>query len=398
MNIYVGFETIEKSNEFLRSLWAEMKNEFGKCSWQYTPYKYKNSVYFGFMDIGLEKNIEVGITYKKKGCIHDIFFIDDYGRKKIEKKGEIFTRLSRVIDKAKSNVGNYKLFEANLIIDSFFSVNNYEGDNFSLLPMKNNKTQLSIAALAYDGNQVNEFLLDKAEQIMNFLSVETNAIYEMIKSDSELDNLYEEVFENEDFIDDNPIEKNRMIISVQAKKIINVIATIDDNNSHELAVFLKACSLFHAARKIEQNTVQQHPKGYKFVSVKADEDEISSILYLSALETVTTIGFEEQKCSECGQPKYQINKRVRDLVSKYLPKHLVADFNAYYSKRSKYLHTGEKSSSSIKTSSSIPLLDLDSKNGCKIPIGIPTKNIREYVSYCLRNYYKENLDLLISKK
>ena len=122
-----------------------------------------------------------------------------------------------------------------------------------------------------------------------------------------------------------------------------------------------------------------------------DETEIATTLYLSALEVITLIGFTEDKCDDCGQPKYQISKRVKELTSKYLHKHLVKDFVNYYDKRSKFLHTGMRLNTETPTNNLIPLLDPSEKNGCDFPYKIPLINVREYVSFCLRKFYREYL-------
>lgn len=39
----------------------------------------------------------------------------------------------------------------------------------------------------------------------------------------------------------------------------------------------------------------------------------------------------------------------------------------------------------------IPLLDPTEKNGCDFPYKISHINIRDFVSYCLRKFYRDNL-------
>ncbi|PER14165.1 hypothetical protein [Bacillus cereus] len=75
MILDIGITEVEKSNEFLRSLWAEMAKEFGKCACYYTLYKIKQAktITFGFMDIG-ESVLIAGVTYKNKGSIIKLFF------------------------------------------------------------------------------------------------------------------------------------------------------------------------------------------------------------------------------------------------------------------------------------------------------------------------------------
>ena len=50
------------SNMFLRALWAEFREKFGKCAWIYMPGRRKGEKYieFGKMDIS-EAVVDVGI-------------------------------------------------------------------------------------------------------------------------------------------------------------------------------------------------------------------------------------------------------------------------------------------------------------------------------------------------
>jgi hypothetical protein len=232
----------------------------------------------------------------------------------------------------------------------------------------------------------------KINQLVDFLSVETNAPFRLTKAPSMDKTIVfgNELFQDDDFIDDFPIKNGYLVISKEGKEFIDKLTSIEHEVSLEVDLFLKACSHFHTARMLEE---QMHDIGDGIVLTMfgGNKVELANTLYLSALEVVTLIGFTEEKCECCGQPKYQITRRVKDLTSKYLPKHLVKDFIDYYDKRSKYLHRGMKLVTETPTSSIIPLLDPDDKSGCDYPYKVPLINIREYVSYCLRRFYKEHL-------
>ena len=126
-------------------------------------------------------------------------------------------------------------------------------------------------------------------------------------------------------------------------------------------VFLRGCQHFHTARKYDaqiydrlkyHSTEEIESDLYQINFEERDEKlsiaakmgsthmEIATVLYLSALEVASSINITNPKnCSECGQPIYNIGRRVVDIVEKYLNVALGKEFKEYYKKRSKYLHS-----------------------------------------------------------
>ncbi|MED0998354.1 hypothetical protein P4T34_23345 [Bacillus mobilis] len=395
MNIQIGTSNVEESNEFLRSLWAEMKKEFGVCGWHYTPYKngLLKKITLGFVNIGESKPLEVGITYKEKGSINNIFFMADHGEKEIQKGTELYQRLKNVVNVAKQNVGKLDTLYFRTAIQSYYSLNSYRTENFTIHPMIDNMSQFSFGVNAYDRNQASGFVAQRVTQLMNFLAVETNAVFDRVNwvEDGLIESNESELFQEEDFIGDHSIKEEYLVISVEGKEFINILTNSEQDLSPEVELFLKACAHFHSARKQEEKLFHRDSDGTVVVVHAGDETELATTLYLSALEVTTLIGFTEDKCDDCGQPKFQISRRVKELTSKYLPKHLVKDFVDYYDKRSKFLHAGMRLNTETPTRNLIPLLDPTEKNGCEVLYKIPLINIREYVSYCLRKFYRDNL-------
>ncbi|KWU58956.1 hypothetical protein AWW70_19165 [Bacillus mycoides] len=395
MDINIGTTNVEESNDFLRCLWAEMKKEFGVCGWHYTPYKMGplKKITFGFVNIGESYPLEVGISYNEKGSINNIYFLAEHGKKEIVKGTELFQRLKKVTTAAKQNVGQCDTLYFRTAIKSFYSLVSYRDENFTIEPMVGDVSEFSFGVKAYDRNQAKGFVTQKKKQLMDFLSVETNAVFESVNwwEEGLIENPKLEVFQEEDFIDDHSVKEDYFVISEKGKKFVNILTDTEQDLNPEIELFLKACSHFHSARKQEQKMFHEDENGMVVVHNKGDETELATTLYLSALEVATLIGFKEEKCDACGQPKFQISKRVRELTSRYLPKHLVKDFVNYYDKRSKYLHAGMRLNTETPTKSLIPLLDNQDKSGCDLPNKTPLINIREYVSYCLRKFYRENL-------
>ncbi|MCM3705204.1 hypothetical protein M3205_05625 [Cytobacillus firmus] len=422
MILDIGITNEKESNEFLRSLWSQMAKEFGKCAWQYMPHKNKQTktITFGFMDIGVSV-LMAGITYKNNGSIIKLFF--GYSGTKYEYRGEqeeeltreseLGQRLVRVVKRARRGVRKYDDYYAIPTIKSLFPLSSYEGDNFKTQLVADDITKIYFPVSAYDENQVEGKITQKTNQVMDFLSVETNVPFWITSSPDiegqETKVLAAEVYQEPDFIDGFSVKDGYLTISEEAKDFLDYIIT-NDGEDEDVQIYLNACSHFHTARKYDAQIYDHqgyidHPLddglGVEIEMYTKNEDlktalmtgesqtEIATTLYMSALEVVTLIGFQSEKCNECKQDKYGIASRVRNIVNKYLNSYIAGQLNGYYDKRSKYLHRGYLLTNDEPTSSSIPLLDVDGENGCKFPIQVSLINLREYTSYVLRAFYKE---------
>ncbi|MDL5142189.1 hypothetical protein [Bacillus atrophaeus] len=422
MILDIGLTNVKDSNEFLRSLWSEVAKEFGKCAWHYTPYKNKqiNTITFGFMDIGVSV-LMTGITYKNNGSIIKLFFgyrdtqYEYKGEKEeeLKRESELGQRLVRVVKRARRGMRKYNDYFAIPTIKSLFPLSSYEGENFKTEIVADNVTKIYFPLSAYDENQVEGKITQKSNQVMDFLSIETNLPF-WATSNPDRESQETKVFDSEsyqepDFIDGFSVKNGYVTISKDAKEFLSCLIR-NDGEDENLQIYLKACSHFHTARKYDAQIHDfhgyiDHPlddgsgvevemytknKDLKTALVTGQsQTEIATTLYMSALEVVTLIGFQGEKCKECNQYKYGIANRVRTLVDKYLNSYIAGQLNGYYDKRSKYLHRGYLLTNDEPTSNSIPLLDVDGENGCKFPMQVSLINLRESTSYVLRAFYKE---------
>ncbi|MHA7582064.1 hypothetical protein ACX12E_16985 [Paenibacillus vandeheii] len=395
MKFHIGTTNLEETNEFLRSLWAEIANEFGQCSWYYVPVKGDKKIHLGSIDINENKTLTVILTLSKKDAINDIVFEEYKGSgplwheiSMIPKKSVLFQRMNAVINRVKDGEVRKQLFESRGVLFSKFNLSSYQGEKFVLRPLGDNETYLSINVNEFDSNQAEGVANIRLDELISFLSVETNSTFTKGSSKYKGENYSrllqeEEVFQNDgEFIDGLSLINNQLVISEEGKQFIDKFMN-HDGRSHDTDLFLQACNHFYEARMMEEEM-------YNFDFGGSNKLEIAATLYLSALEVVTLIGFKEDKCQSCSQPMYKINARVRDIVKKYIPNY-AKDFVRYYDKRSKFLHRGLQINEKRNTDSSVPILDPDDPTGCKFPIQIPITNLREVVSFCMRKFYKDNL-------
>ncbi|PFH83596.1 hypothetical protein [Bacillus sp. AFS088145] len=413
INFYIGTTNEADSNEFLKCLWSEIAKEFGKCSWIYIPSKQykKNRIFFGFMSIGVGE-FEVSITYKVRGSIENIYF-EIKEDTKVTNLKEVNRRLKKTINSTRDNIGKYKFFQFTTSIKStLMPLAPYEGEKYyNRIDATSNYSHISVIVEAYDGNQGEGIAHRKINQILDFLAVETNApFWECDGFEEKLELAYSEIYqEDEGFIDGFSSENGFLVISREGKNFIQKIVNLCNEEDESIDLFIKACNHFHTARKFQAQienvyfgNVQNDENGAT-VELKTHDDlklaanlggshkEISTTLYLSALEVITLIGFEDDRCKSCGQPKFKIKQRVKEIVTKYINENIAKQMSDFYDERSFYLHKGKMLTNHIPTKNSIPLLDKNDSRGCIHPVGVPLTNIMELTSFCLRKFYKENL-------
>ncbi|MDA1743485.1 hypothetical protein PDJ98_04245 [Bacillus cereus group sp. LD121LC] len=410
MEINIGISDVEESNDFLKSLWAEMEKEFKGCGWHFSPQKIQNRIFFGLMNIESLGELSVSISYKKRGTINNIYFELGTEGQEIPKNSELSNRLKKVVRLAKANQGKFSFFRYSVPIESYYPIASYESEFFKTEILSNESTQLTFLTKAYNRKQVNGISSKKINQIMDFLSLETNGVFwrgQNLAVEPEKKVLTDELFQNDGFIDGMPIKEDCIVLSREGKQFLEQIINPHNQLSKDAEIFLKACHHFHSARKYDEQEfsnallvdgdsfpeeIEKRKNDLKIASKMGDSHvELATTLYMSALEVVTLIGAEKETCSACGQLKYQIARRVRDLVKEHLGEGLANELNYYYNLRSKYLHAGLLIEDEEFGGHVVPQLDVDSKSGCKDVIGVPLINLREYVGFCLREYYKKNL-------
>lgn len=397
MQINIGTKTVEESNEFLRSLWAEMEKEFGTCDWTHFPVKKgaEQMVYFGNVRISEFIEIAVSISYKKRGSINNLYFDSTSTLSEIEKGNELYATLTKIVKAANKNLRKYQEHDFSILIRSFHPLPPYKGNNFEIKLISYEGTsqeagfQVECKVKTYNRRQAYRYTDKLLGKLMDFLSVETDDIFWADGKEIDYDELtFPEKFLERRFMDPNELYWDFRLISKEGKQFLDILTDYNKTDDPDLNSFMKACNHFHTARKQEEQTI----KGYKSEDIKkigTSQAELATTLYLSALEVVSLIGFEEEKCKDCGQPKYEISSRINNMVSKYIPGELGNEFKTFYEQRSDYLHQGKKIRTNMPLEFYYPQLDLNEDNLCEIPDSIHLHFLRECVGYCLRSFYKE---------
>lgn len=399
MEINIGTKTVEESNEFLKCLWAEMEKEFGTLDWP--PFPKKNGpekkIYFGNVYISEFIEISVSMSYKEKGSISNLYFLSTSKLFEIEKGTALYDTLTKITRAARRNLGKYQDHRFDLQIKSLHPPSTYKGNNFEIRHIHNEgesrdggfKVECQIKA--YNRRQAYRYADKLLGQLMDFLSVETDDIFWADGGEVDYDELtFPEKFFEREFMDPNELYWGHRLISEGGKQFLDILTDSNRLEDPDLNLFMKACNHFHTARKQEEQIIN----GNKIKDIKkigASQAELAATLYLSALEVVSLIDFEETNCKDCGQPKYEISSRINDMVSKYIPELIGNRFKTFYDQRSDYLHEGRKFRTNMPLQFYYPQLDVNEENLCEIPDSIQLHFLRDCVGYCIRRFYKEKL-------
>lgn len=427
MKIKVGnISGLLESNNFLRAFWAELRNRFGKCAWNYQPHKdgCSQTIFLGWADINQERTIPISLTYSQRTIIKEIHFGEQFG-KSIDESSELAQQLKNAAEKAyqRRNSPDTQIFQ--LPVSSLYrSFSPYSGQWFEILPAHQHPISIiRIKVKSFDYVDAKAEFLRISSHLLDVLSVETNSLFWLsgqedspdITSDMESEKLacpeVNTFVSDEEWMDDIPSCNRYLLISSQAVRFIDRILSKNELSAEE-DVFIRSCHHFHAAREQDASvydrlipsgelrnedgvtfSFQEHPRFKSSVTLSRQAKEIATVLYMSAIEVASTIGSDpSERCKTCGQEQYKISARVVSYVEKYLElekgHHLSKVFKSHYKKRSKYLHAGIVLSDHSYTGVTIPRLNPSSDSGVSENTSVLVTNLREWIGYMLRQQLK----------
>lgn len=417
-----------ESNNFLRALWAELRNKFGKCIWSYQPRKIEEisqTIFLGWIDINQKKRISVSIRYTKTTIVSEIHFGENKFDKPLKESSQLGQQLKDAINKAYHRRNNPDIITLQLPISSLYkSLAPYSAQWFKILPKQHPISLLSFNVKAFDPIDAEAKALFVSSYILDILSVETNSLFWLLDKDENQDITskieseeltYPKVntfVPNEEWMEDVPDSNEYLVLSSQAVQFLDRILCKDELNDKE-KIFMRACHHFHVAR--EQDMLRSNrliPVGKQknedesitllmgedsrfksAVKFSTGAEEIATVLYMSTIEVATKVDFDSsERCCKCGQMQYQSSARVINYVKKYLiskDEHpLVKIFNSYYTKRSEYLHAGIVLRDHSYTRTPIPQLDTSLNSAKSQNTSVDVSHLRKWIGYMLRQQLK----------
>ena len=416
-----------ESNNFLRALWAELRDKFGKCDWSYQPRRINNSqtISLGSVNINQKKRISISITYSQKTIVSKIHFGEQFDEP-LKESSELGQQLRDAVNNAYHRRNNPDTITLHVPISSLYrSLAPYSGQWFQILPTQHPISLLSVTVKAFDQIDAEAEALCVSSYVLDILSVETNSLFWLLDKDeiqditSEIESeelTYPEVntfVPNEEWMmEDVPHYNEYLLISSQAVQFLDRILSQEELSDEE-KFFMRACHHFHVAR--EQDVLRSNqliPVGEQknedeSITLLMREDsrfksavrfsrraeEIATVLYMSTVEAATKVDFNSaEKCRECGQMRYESSARVIDYVKKYLISEeenpIFKIFTSYYTKRSEYLHKGIVLRDHSYTRTPIPQLDTSLNFVVSQRTSVDVSILRKWIGYMLRRQLK----------
>jgi hypothetical protein len=439
----LGLSDGTDSNNFLRSLWAEMRSRFGKCAWNYQPFKEgpSNTIFLGWADINQNQAIPISLTYKQRSILNGVLFGEQFDPQ-IDATSILGQKLKDAVNVALKTRRSPKRFSLQTSVATLrFPVAPYVGDWFAIKPSRTSNFLITLTVKAYDQEDAKTEFLRAIPNVLDILAVETNHLFWLVSTHESrntnreafwprfwswlrlLLNVPEEEKESicppqntfvadEGWIDDLPTQNGYLLISAAGRMLIDKVIAKDELTDAE-EIFTRACHHFHVAREQDalvsdrlffagtrmhkegsaELFIQKNPRLTMAAELSKRAEELATVLYMSAVEVASVLGTPKpDTCATCGQEQYRISARVVNYVKEHMPKggrdHMASIFKTHYNKRSKYLHAGIVLTNRAYTGTTIPILDSTSDSGMTQLSTVLVINLREWIGYMLRQQLK----------
>ena len=376
----IGLKSNKETNDFLRCLWARMTATFGKLGWLYSPFKIGNTIFVGKASIEGDIVFDVKLGYKQCGCLSTISFAPSGSFNSLE--------LKRRLKKCVEDALQYKTFIRRVMYQSFLdknlSFNIHKGRNFIL-----DGNSLSFFVDGFDDVDCKSFFKVQLQQVCNLLSFDTlryttvtgSPIEEIREKHNEKISLLDA--ETEEVYDE--WEKNSVY---QNLEVTESISNYIDSYLERPYEYEDHFNNFDKSVRFFAQGIRNEELSRLSVGLPEPYTEQAVINYMSALEVITLNDRAPETCSSCGQIKYSIARRVKDLAERALPNG--GKFaERYYGYRSGYVHAGNLLSTNNYYNRSIPLMSRHSDYGMLNQVQLLSEVSKEAVKECIVFHERE---------
>jgi hypothetical protein len=381
MKIPIQPRSTDETNALLRALWASMRAEFGDIPWQFSPMRRgeRNTIYFGWANLGLKQPVRIGVSYKRKGIATGLLF---------ENVDEVATRIKQCVETALVSEPAETTFFVTVGMSPKIHMASATGKLIQIKPLDKGTFRLGLRVKGFDTIDTTAELERRTRLIADALSFITNARFRLLRKQEDnvrMDKAYTEINStpSDDWLDGHPISNDQLVIDEQSLAFLD--ALLADKLGEQVAILADAAHHFHSGLNAELQESELETVGANI--------EQAMIFYLSSLEVASLIGAPDPStCESCGQAQYRISTRVVDFVRVILGDTASDLVKSLYGLRSNYLHRGLLLSTRAYTRVAIPQLDPLSSHGVQPQLAIePVLNLREFTSFCLRRVAKECL-------
>lgn len=380
-NADIKFEVCSKNSEdsnlFLRKFYEEL-SKYGDLKWNFQSFREGNVIHIGKTNYG-----EMWIDYKQRGKISNIYFKTP--SEEIHKYVEVALRC------AKHNHCNMKPYTVTVVFDTGdirFCDMSKKGIEINSTEIEGRiLTKVIFPVYVFGVYDLKYIKTQKVNYLKYLLCAYTNIIFPCVKvlcTESiydTYDNDWQEP--NQDWVNiDDELIKNNKTISLPSEffSVFRIIIDIFEYN-REIRLLLNASQEIFCSKKMI-NTILQNEDNWNTLGFT----DLTNTLMISALEPLSNIyGVKAERCNECGNLKYSIGKKIRDLCSTYLPEYIAKEIcDKGYSRRSSFLHEGNLVTNEFYCGHCVPLINSVDGRSILLPATCLDLNLFDYVTFIFR--------------
>ena len=384
----INTTSILESNIFLRRFYNEISAQV-PLGWYYHPYRNGNIVYVGDSNYG-----EMWFDYEVKGCIKNIYF-----KSRDKEKHEYITNIIEKILVSELFYHDYNIcvhFEPS---DAFFCKmcrNNIKIESHATSSGKF-ITNIMFAIKAFGVHDLKYILTQKKNYLIHLLCAYSNYCFKISKI---------EIYKNPVHYENNEWD------NYDLENVDGIFR--DDFKDSGAALLPDFFDLFYEVlnndyyeknQRLVLNSAQEIYCGYLLME-NCYHDPLYNIpgyvdivhtTFISALEPLSNINAPTpEQCEVCGNLKYKIISRIKEMCKIYLPEHIVREYiQKGYNNRSSFLHEGNAKTNEFYSGHCIPLINPNSPNEMLDAVATVNPNLVDYVLFVFR---KRIHDYLVNNK
>ncbi len=351
IQIYIGTRSVDESNKFFRKLWGLLAQIIGQdnVGWCYIPHTIKkdNIVYLGRSSLG-----EISFDYKTKGCINNLFINCS---EENEESVRAAVKEAIAFDKGLLNK-RIRIYLKNKV-GYLFAPNCYED-----IVIKDDYIEFNIEA--YSSADLKHAITQVQYMIECLLSEYTLTLFDILKvvidENGESKGDWIEYSYDYDWIDYDQIpikdasdRNTKIILPMEFFILLKSILTYKKNK--EINLILDASAAYHSAVVLHEE-----------YSHNSEFSELIDTQVITSLETLAVLnsqGIPAIRCEACGNLKYSVVQKLKDLILKYEKEFVYEKFiKPAYQRRSRLVHEGMPRTKEIYSGAIFPLINEDELN------------------------------------
>ena len=380
IQIYIGTKSVDESNKFFRKLWGLIAQILGQDSvgWCYTPYTIKkdNIVHLGNSSLG-----EIFFDYKIKGCINNLFINCS---EENEESVRAAVKEAIAFDKGLLNK-RVRIYFKNKV-GYLFASNCYEGivikdeyiefniEVYSILDLKHAITQVQY--------MIECLLSEYTLTLFSTLKVEVGEGCKIKEDWMEYSYDYDWIDYDQIPIKDDSNTNSKIILPMEFFILLKSILTY--KKTKKINLLLDASVAYHCAVVLHEE-----------YSHNSEFSELIDTQVITSLETLAVLNSQNIpviRCEECGNLKYSVVQKLKDLILKYeeafIYKNLI---EPAYRRRSRLVHEGIPRTKEIYSGAVFPLINEDEPSTMNNAMKYNDKFLLEFGGMLFRKVASEHL-------